>query len=190
MHRVGVKNFFTFLLVSHSFFCFLFFTYTMCILVVQKAKSTKTNFDLIFYYVYISNLVARNQTRPNRRTTRARAREREKVEFLFLPHTHTRSISIYVLFDIVSLQRFRSPSRGFTFKKTTLTVWRLSYSVSLWESSYLTNKIKRWSMKRTTRVKGKKFRKKSERGGNAAFGERVRRVTFASQNWFKNDEAS
>lgn len=26
--------------------------------------------------------------------------------------------------------------------------------------------------------------------GNAAFGERARRVTFASQNWFKNDEAS
>jgi len=25
---------------------------------------------------------------------------------------------------------------------------------------------------------------------NAAFGERARRVTFASQNWFKNDEAS
>lgn len=26
--------------------------------------------------------------------------------------------------------------------------------------------------------------------GNAVFGERARRVTFASQNWFKNDEAS
>lgn len=25
--------------------------------------------------------------------------------------------------------------------------------------------------------------------GNAAFGERTRRVTFASQNWFKNDES-
>lgn len=39
-------------------------------------------------------------------------------------------------------------------------------------------------------MKRKKKLNNCERGENAAFGERTRRITFASQNWFKNDEAS
>lgn len=73
--------------------------------------------------------------------------------------------------------------------KTTLLVstWRL-LSVSLWESSYLMRNNNR--LEKGLGGGGGEEGKKTSVAGNAVFGERARRVTFASQNWFKNDEAS